>query len=115
MDFFALIRSRSGGQAITFDKWCDFVRRRSDFVRAEPVQGKNPLTGEPITIYPRPDGASVIKDGRTIVHLGWSQSGIDEIILSGDRHEVIFLARQIAAVLSGECVELLPDDSTRPL
>ena len=106
---------RPGGPAITYEGWCDFVRKRPDFVRAKPVQGKNPLTGEPITIYPGPDGASVMKDGKAVVHVGWSQSGTDEVILSGERSQVISLGRDIATALDAELLELLSDNSTRPL
>jgi hypothetical protein len=115
VEFFGLIRMRPGGRTITYDGWCDFVCRRPDFVRGKPVQGKNPVTGEPITIFPRPDGASVIKDGKEIANVGWSLSGPDEVILSGERSVVISLGREIAMQLDAELFELLPDDSTRSL
>jgi len=115
MEFFGLIRMRPGGPAITYDGWCDFVRSRPDFVRAKPAQGRNPLSGEPITIYPRPDRASVMKHGKPAVNVGWSESGTDEVVLSGERSEVISIGREIAMALDAELVELLSDDSTRPL
>jgi hypothetical protein len=115
MDFFGLIRMRTGGPAITYDGWCDFVRRQPYYVQPKPIQGKNPLTGEPMMIYPRPDGASLKKDGKVVVHVGWSESDTDEIILSGERTEVITLGREIAMALDAELLELLSDNSTRPL
>jgi hypothetical protein len=115
MEFFGLIRMRAGGPVITYEEWSGFVRKRPDFVRAERVQGKNPLTGERITIYPRPDGASIMKDGKVVVHVGWSQSGADEVILSGERSQVISLGREIATALDAELLELLSNNSTRPL
>lgn len=79
------------------------------------MQGKNPLTGEPMTIYPRPDGASFTKDGKAVVNAGWSESGANEVILSGVRSEVSSLGREIARALDAELVELLADDTTQPL
>jgi hypothetical protein len=72
------------------------------------------MSGEPITIRPRPDGASVMVNGKVVAHVGWSQSGADEVTLSGERALVASLGREIASAFDAEVVELLPDDSTRP-
>ena len=79
-----------------------FPHPATGFVRAKPIQGKHPLTGEPITIRPRPDGASVILDGKVVAHVGWTQSGTDEVILSGDRATVVSLGREIATALDAD-------------
>jgi hypothetical protein len=115
MEFIGLIRMRPGGRALTYAEWCKFIRRRPDFVHGEPLQGTNPFTGKPVPIAPRPDTASVMKDGKAVVQLNWSQSGTDEVLLRGERSEVISLGLDIAAALGGEFVESPADDSMEPL
>jgi hypothetical protein len=109
MQFFGAIRAKVGGPPITYDRWCEYVRRRSDLARSAPRTGRNPKTGEPMTIRPRPDGATVVIDGRKIGNVGWSLSGEDEVIVSGDPELIVPWATAVAVELDAEFAELPPE------
>jgi hypothetical protein len=64
------------------------------------------MTGQPMTIYPRPDGAAVVVGGREIGDVAWSQSGEDEVIVSGDPALIVPWARAAAVELDAEFGEL---------
>jgi hypothetical protein len=85
MDFYGIIRARDGGPPLTYEAWCEFVARRKDLVRATPRTGRNPKTGEPLVIRPRPDGATIVVNGEKLGSVGWSLSGADEVVVSGNR------------------------------
>ena len=106
MDFYGVIRAKVGGRPITYDGWCEFVRSRPELVRATPRTGRNPKTGEPMTIYPRQDGAKVVINGHEIGHVGWSLTGEDEVIFNGNPALIIPWAISIAVELDAEFGEL---------
>jgi hypothetical protein len=113
MQFFGVIRRKPGRPPINFDDWRGLLNRRPELFLPKPreVQGRNPLTGEPIIIRARPDGA-IVKVGEQVVgHVGLSQAGDDEVIVSGDPVHIIPLARELAAELDAEFMEL-PNDET---
>jgi hypothetical protein len=60
-----------------------------------------------MTIYPRPDGAAVVIDGRKMGGVHWSLSGDeDEVILSGQSEFILPLANELAQLLGCHVVEL---------
>ncbi len=75
MNIFLAIRPKPDGPPLSYEAWCRLVKKRPQLVPAEPVVGKNPKTGEPMTIYPRPDSASIVFDGRKVGGVHWSLSG----------------------------------------
>jgi len=107
VEIFLAIRPKPNGPPLTYEAWCDLVKRRGEFIRPKPVVGKLPTTGEPMTIYPRPDGAAVVIDGRNVGGVHWSLSGEeDEVILSGQADFILPLANELAELLGCRVDEL---------
>jgi len=100
VEIFLAIRPVPDGPPLTYEAWCDLVEQRAEFVRPKPVVGKLPTTGDPLTIYPRPDGAAVVIAGQRVGGVHWSLSGDeDEVILSGDADFMLPLANELAELL----------------
>src|SRR5262245_62092186 len=102
MDFFGVIRGKAGGRPFTYDGWCEVVRSRADLVQSAPRTGRNPATGESVTIHPRRDSATVIVNGQELGHVYWSFSGEDEVVVTGEAALIIRWARDLAAEIGGE-------------
>jgi hypothetical protein len=106
MDFYGTIRAKNGGPPLSYDRWCEFVSGCKDLVRGTPITGRNPKTDEPLTIRPRPDGASVVINAKRVGFVEWSQSGEDEVFVSGDPNVIVSWAAAVAAELGAEFAEL---------
>ncbi len=97
---FLAIRPKPDGPSLTYEAWCDLVEQRAELVRPKPVVGKFPTTGEPMTFFPRPDGAAVVIGGREVGGVHWSLSGDeDEVILSGEGEFILPFAKELAELL----------------
>jgi hypothetical protein len=106
MDFFGSIRSKKGGSALTYERWCEFVSGCKDLVRPTPRTVRNPKTGEPMTIRPKPDSAFVILDAGRVGSVEWSQDGADEVFVIGDPEKIVPWATAVPAALGAEFAEL---------
>ncbi len=96
MDSIGVIRSKPGAPALDRKAWMEMIRSHPNLKSPEPRKGTNPFTGEPTTFQPAPDVARVIGS------MAWSQSGQNEIYVSGDAKVVGALARDIAEKLGGQ-------------
>src|SRR4051812_25328235 len=94
MTFCGLIRAQPNGDPLDYDRWCALVRRRTDRVQRAPRNGTNPKTGEPVTIYPHPDAASVVIDRQIVGSVYWSMSEGNEIIVIGQADVTAALGRK---------------------
>jgi hypothetical protein len=106
MDFVGTIRAKPGGLPLTYRTWCDFVCRSKDLVRQTPHSGRNPFTGEAITINPKPDTATVVLNGKKIGFVEWSQSGEDEVSVWGDSILIVPWAQAVAVSFDANFAEM---------
>jgi len=102
VDLVGVIRAKAGEPAINYETWCNLVRRRPELVLPQPHEGRNPLTGEPCILHPRPDAAAVVIAGQRVGEFAWSQSGEQEVVVSGDPAVVIPLASEFAAAIGAD-------------
>jgi hypothetical protein len=106
VDYVGSIRARLDGPVLTFDAWCAFVKGHPGLSPLSPRPGKNPRTGEPMMIQPRPDAVWILVDGEQVGFAGWTQADADQVDFWGDMSRVTPEARQIADELNAEFVRL---------
>jgi hypothetical protein len=106
------IRARAGDPPFDYGAWCELVRSHPDLIRASPVIGKNPLTGDPITIRPRGDGAAIVVDGRRIGSVGWSEDGSPLVLAQGQHADIKPFVEALAQRLNGEYALVWHEAST---
>lgn len=109
MEIYGTIRTKIGRPPLTYDRWYEFVSGCKDLVRATPITGRNPATGLPMVIRPRLDCASVVIGAQRVGFVEWSQSGEDEVFVSGDPNTIVSWAVAVAAELGAEFAELPSD------
>jgi hypothetical protein len=103
---FGVIRAKLGNPPLTFEEWCTIVATREDLIPPSPRTGRNPKTGEAITINPRQDSAAVMADGQEIGSVGWSHGGENEVFVSGESRAIVLWGKMIASELDAEFFEL---------
>ena len=101
VDFVGVIKADPDPPGINRARWIALIQDHPNLMRLEPREGINPFTREPITIYPKPDSAKVVVDGREVGMMETCQSGANEISVWGDAGIVAPLATAIAPLLSG--------------
>jgi len=86
----------------TREAWCQLVNTRPEFRRRPPMQRPNPFKpGEIMTIYPSPDAAEVLVNGRAVSEVYWSMSDEPLVNLSVEPSAMRFV-QEWAAELGGE-------------
>jgi hypothetical protein len=101
MEFAGIIESPPDPPGLDKSQWLDVIASRVDLLPAEPRQGTNPFTREPMTIYPRPDYARLVVNGQEVGSFSWAENEENVLIVSGDIDVVRSCAVEIAASLGG--------------
>jgi hypothetical protein len=99
MEFIGSIQAQADPPRIEKSRWHEIIRDHPNLAVAEPKEGVNPFTKEPLVIEPNPDNARVIIDSREVGQMRWSWRGGNEIHAFGDRDAVYSIAYEVAARL----------------
>jgi len=105
MEFLGVIRMRAGGPRLTYDRWCDLARHRVELAPFVEHMGRNPRTGEVMSIRSQRGASAIVIDGDEVGRMWW-ESEEDEVTVIGESALVIPLARELAALLDAEFEEL---------
>jgi len=106
MEIYLAIRAKTGEPSLSNEKWPELITVRPELVLPTPQPGWHPITKQPITIYPRPDCATVVIDGQKKGRVYWSPKGEKEVIVCGEADYVLPLAEELAILLGCECSPL---------
>jgi hypothetical protein len=94
---------------VTWEAWCELVRRRPEFRRPPPRQVTDPFTRQPTTIWPRPDVAEVLLEGRPVGDVWWTMSEDEPLVNVSVEPSTLPMVLEWAAELGGEFREVKPD------
>lgn len=92
-----------GSRNFNREAWCQFLGSRAEFRHGPPRTFPNPWKrDEMMTIYPNPDGARVVLDGREVGGVHWSRDPDDPLIHVEVEPVAMPLVQEWAAAMGGE-------------
>jgi len=111
MEFAGIIESPPDPPGLDKSQWLDLIASRDDLLAAEPHQGINPFTREPMTLPPHPDYARLVVNGQEVGSFSWAENEENVLIVCGDIDVVRSRAQEIAASLGGTFKSSIECDS----
>lgn len=108
MEYIGQIEAKADDEALTCNRWLEFIAERSELVHAPSRMVRNPATGQMIEARPPPDAVQLIRQGANLGSFSWAQDGsaaVDVMCCDGYRKFMAEAAREFAHMLGGRFSE----------